>query len=319
MGWNSAIRFRRFLLSLAIVFLLAASASQTLSTPIPSVRAAGSSSAFDYVVTVLMENNGYCDVMTTCGGSGTYMTSLAQSHSVVSQTGYTAVDHPSEPNYIALIGASTLGISGDGNCCGQLSAPNIIDRVESSGRTWQAWAEDASGSGTCNFSPPRSADHFPFLEFSDITNSPARCANFQSTTSSGDSEFLNALNSASPANYIWLTPNDNDNCHDTSIPTCDTYVASLVPKILNTNLFKTQKAALFIVYDEGNGSYPSDWVYATWAGPVVKTGYVGTGSYSHYSYAKTLETVWGMPSLTSNDAGASAMTEFFGSCTSNCS
>src|SRR5438876_6772185 len=99
MAWYSRIRFRRALVGLAIVLLLAASASQAFPGHISSVRAAGSSSAFDYVVTVLMENNGYCDVMTTCGGSGTYMTSLAQSFSVVSQTGYTAVDHPSEPNY----------------------------------------------------------------------------------------------------------------------------------------------------------------------------------------------------------------------------
>ncbi len=291
------------------------SSSNGPSTTHAVQSAATSTSPFDYIVTVLTENNGYCDVMTTCGGSGTYMTSLAQSYSVVGQNGYTAVDHPSQPNYIALAGASTLGISGDGNCCGQLSDPNILDRIESSGRTWQAWAEDASGSGTCSFSPPRSADHFPFLEFSDITNNSTRCTHFQSTTSSSDTEFLASLSSTSPANYIWLTPNDNDNCHDTSIPTCDSYIAGLVPKILGSNLFKTQKAALFIVYDEGNGSYPSDWVYAAWAGPVVKTGYVGTGSYSHYSYAKTLETVWGMPSLTSNDAAASAMTEFFGAST----
>ncbi len=288
------------------------SSSNVFSSPQVVHSASTSTSPFDFIVTVLMENNGYCDVMTTCGGSGTYMTSLAQSHSVVGQNGYTAVDHPSEPNYVALAGASTLGISGDGNCCGQLSAPNILDRIEASGRTWQAWAEDASGSGTCSFSPPRSADHFPFLEFSDIVNNSTRCKHFQSTTSSSDIGFLSSLNSTSPANFVWLTPNDNDNCHDTSIPTCDTYVSKLVPKILNSNLFKTQKAALFIVYDEGGGSYPSDWVYATWAGPVVKTGFVGTGSYSHYSYAKTLETVWGLAPLNQNDANARAMTEFFG-------
>src|SRR2546426_10042989 len=235
MGWNSAIRFRRFLLSLAIVFLLAASASQTLSTPIPSVRAAGSSSAFDYVVTILMENNGYCDVMTTCGGSGTYMTSLAHSYSVVKETGYTGVSHPSEGNYVALIGGDTFGFTGDcGYCPGRTNAPNLIDRIEASGRTWQAWAEDASGSATCSFQPPRGTDHFAFPTFTDNLT-PARCSHFLTTTSSGDAEFIYALNSASPANYIWLTPNDSDNCHDTSIPTCDAYVAALVPQILNSN------------------------------------------------------------------------------------
>ncbi len=116
----------------------------------------------DYIVTVIMENNGYYDVMTTCGGSGTYMTSLAQSYSVVGQNGCTAVDHPGEPNCIALTGASTLGISGDGNCCGQLSAPNTSTESrlqEGHGRPGQA--EGRVGCGTCSFGPPRSADHFP--------------------------------------------------------------------------------------------------------------------------------------------------------------
>ncbi|TMI23336.1 PKD domain-containing protein [Candidatus Bathyarchaeota archaeon] len=310
-------RLAKTLLSAAIMLLLALSTAQVLSPPSVTVHAA--SPAFDHVVTILMENNGYCDVMTTCGGSGTYMTSLAHSYSVVKETGYTGVSHPSEGNYVALIGGDTFGFTGDcGYCPGRTNAPNLIDRIEASGRTWQAWAEDASGSATCSFQPPRGTDHFAFPTFTDNLT-PARCSHFLTTTSSGDAEFIYALNSASPANYIWLTPNDSDNCHDTSIPTCDAYVAALVPQILNSNLFKSQKTALFIVYDEGNGSPPSDWLYATWAGPVVKTGYVGSGSYSHYSYLSTLETVWGLPSLTSNDAGAPAMTEFFGACTSGCS
>src|SRR5438552_15843252 len=58
-----------------------------------------------------------------------------------------------------------------------------------------------------------------------------------------------------------------------------------------------------------------DFVYGSWSGPVVKIGYVGTGSYDYYSYLKTLEVVWGLSSLTSNDANANPMTEFFGATT----
>src|SRR6266566_4636930 len=41
-----------------------------------------------------------------------------------------------------------------------------------------------------------------------------------------------------------------------SIQTGDNYLKSLVPNILNSNTFTTQRAALFIVYDEGNGWCP---------------------------------------------------------------
>jgi len=266
-----------------------------------------------------MENNGFCDVMTTCGGTGTYETVLAQTYSVAgscqsdsscSAGGYTATSHPSEGNYISLIGGDSFGHTNDSYCCWGLSSPNIIDRIEASGRTWQAWAEDAGNTGTCSFSPPRTADHFAFLTFADM-NTPARCSHFQTTASSSDPEFLSALNSTNPSNYIWLTPNENNNGHDTGVSGGDNYLSVLVPKILSSQLFTTKNAALFIVYDEGTSNYPKDYVYASWAGPVVKKGFTGKGSYDHYSYLKTLETVWALNSLTSNDANATPMTEFF--------
>jgi PKD repeat protein len=277
-------------------------------------------SNFDHVVTILMENNGLCDILTTtaggCGGSGagTYMTSLAGLYGLA--THYTAITHPSEPNYLALIGGSTFGYTSDGNCCYLISSPNLVDRLESAGLTWQAFAEDSSGSGTCSFMPPRSGDHFPFIDFSDM-NTASRCSHFLTTSSSTDSEFLAALNSASPANYIWLTPNDSDNCHDTTVSFCDAYLAALVPLILSSNMFANQRSALFIVFDEGNnycptGNSSSDCVYAAWAGPVAKNAFTSSNSYSHYSYLHTVEANWNLATLTSNDAGAATFGEFFG-------
>jgi len=267
-----------------------------------------------------MENNGLCDIITTtvggCGGSGTgkYMTSLAGLYGLA--THYTAVTHPSEPNYLALIGGSTFGYTSDGNCCYIISSANIVDRLESAGLTWQAFAEDAGNSGTCSFSPPRSGDHFPFIDFSDM-NTASRCSRFLTTSSPTDTEFLASLNSATPANYIWLTPNDSDNCHNTSVSFCDAYLSALVPLILSSTMFTTQRSALFIVFDEGNnycptGNNSSDCVYATWAGPVVKKASTSSNSYSHYSYLHTLEANWNLATITNSDAGAATMGEFFG-------
>jgi phosphatidylinositol-3-phosphatase len=289
--------------------------AQTVSVTIHT--AAGAAQAFDYLTIILMENNGLCDILTTtvggCGGtgSGTYLTSLAAVNGLA--THYTAITHPSEPNYMALTGGDTF-VSGDQNCCFQISAPNIIDRIEASGRTWRAFAEDASGSGTCSFMPPRQADHFPFLEFSDM-NTAQRCANFLTTSSANDQEFVNVLNGSNPPNFLWLTPNDQDNMHSSSVSVGDSYLASLVPQILDSSTFKTKNAALFIVFDEGNDSCPSspsgDCVYAAWVGPAAKHAFSSNAQYNHYSFLKTLETVWGLSSLTSNDSGASPATEFF--------
>jgi phosphatidylinositol-3-phosphatase len=313
----------RSLLSLLVGLLLVISvgASTVVQTSLPATGCIGKSCRhFDYIVTILMENNGLCDILITnlggCPGtgSGVYMTSLANTYGLA--THYTAITHPSEPNYIALIGGSTYGITSDGNCCFQLPGPNIIDRLESAGLSWQAFAEDASGSGTCSFMPPRAADHFPFLEFSDMNNT-TRCSHFLTTASPTDSEFLASLNSPNPANYVWLTPNDTDNMHSSSISTGDNYLANLVPKILSSTLFTTKLAALFIVFDEGNNYCPTgktsqDCVYAAWIGPAAKLAFTSSNSYSHYSYLSTIESNWGFACLVAgNDCTAPAMAEFF--------
>jgi hypothetical protein len=93
-----------------------------------------------------------------------------------------------------------------------------------------------------------------------------------------DCALVNDLNSASAPNLIWLTPN--------------------------------------IVFDEGNGYCPldgssEDCVYAVWAGPLAKTSYATSNLYNHYSWTRTIEANWNLASLTSNDANAKLMTEFF--------
>jgi PKD repeat protein len=269
-----------------------------------------------------MENQGLCSIYVGCGGSATYMSQLADQNVLVRTWGTTS--HPSEGNYISLIGGDNFGHTGDGYCCWGITSPNIIDRIESAGLTWRAFAEDASGSGTCSFNPPRGADHFGFLTFADM-NTPTRCANFLKATSSSDPEFVAAMNTATPPNYLWLTPNDCNNMHSCSIATGDSYLATLVPKILSSTEFTTTKAALLIVYDEGytqcsNTGGTGECVYASFSGPAAnKAVQLSPTGASHYSYLSTIEAAWGLPSLTSNDANAPNMLSAFGvACTSSC-
>jgi acid phosphatase len=46
-------------------------------------------------------------------------------------------------------------------------------------------------------------------------------------------------------------------------------------------------------------------------GKNVKPGFQSTTAYNHYSILKTIETSWGLGSLTSNDANANVMSDFF--------
>ena len=286
---------------------------------------------FNYIVTILMENHDLNEIIGS--SSAPFMNQLASSWSLA--TGYSAINHPSLPNYLSLISGQDFASWSTSDCppgpgCNAGNAPNIVDRLDARGLTWKAYMEDYPSNCGTHCSPgdcyigeggvsglyaPR---HDPFVYFGDIVNSSARCSRIVPANSSGngapDDLFLADLQSPSTSsNFMWLTPNLCNDTHDCSVSTGDTYLSQLVPQILASKLFTHQKAALFIAYDEGNGDrqHPNDQVYAVWAGSVAKKDYSSTSQYTHYSYLKTIEVNWHLKPLTSNDKTATPMLEFF--------
>ena len=289
-----------------------------------------SGTTFDHAVIIIMEDHGIQDICAgsppPCSGSNgdPYTAGLANSYGIGSQ--YLGVSHFSEADYMALLGGDTFGCGNTG--CQPVSNQNLVDRFESVGLTWKGYLEDQNVASGCDTSyhEPYTPEHNPFVTFTDILNNPARCskvvlANPSSCTVT-DCSLINDLNSASAPNFMWLTPNNCNNMHGftgvcaESIPMGDNYLSGLVPNILKSYTFTNTRAALFIVFDEGTGWCPlngssEDCVYAVWAGPLAKTGFVTSSLYNHYSWTRTIEVNWNLASLTSNDANAKPMTEFF--------
>jgi hypothetical protein len=267
---------------------------------------------FDHLVVILMENRSYSQVY----GTAPFMTQLADAN--VNLTNYQYVDHPSEPNYLAIASGQTFNPPAGDDAYHIFNAWNVVDRLEAGGLTWRAYSESATGS--CDIWNP-DIRHVPFLFFADVVYDPRRCAQVVSTNPYSDDELLGELNSGNASNFIWLTPNDAHNMHDTDIGTGDAYLANLVPQILGSFTFLTRRAALFIVFDEGGGYPGYDPIYAVWAGPAVNQWQVSGTPHSHYSILATLEANWGLPPITYADATAPPMTEVFRSavCVPNCS
>ncbi len=331
-------------LALAVILIVTAVAA---FTPLSVRNTATIMPGVKYVVIVVMENEPLSEVY-NCGTSAcAFITGLANNNSFAKN--YYVNSCSSLQDYLVLTGGSNFSYpcSGSSGSCSPLQCgslwpvryPNIVDRIEASGRTWKAYMEDYPGSGTgTNYSSGGCfldvngeyvAKHDPFVYYGDIVNSTGRCSRIvranTSTTTSGpeiDDLLLKDLQSSSTAStFMWLTPNDCDNGHDscygsTSVAEGNQYLSRLVPSILNTPLFKTQQAALFITWDEGVvTSSPTNYeVAAIWAGSAVKTHYCNcttTKYYSHASFTKTLETIWSLQSLSQLDVTAPAMIEFF--------
>jgi len=314
---------------------------------------------FDYVVVIMLENHSinytYDNGSGSCIGNCTYFTSLANANSLAE--GYTNTGSQSAgsvSNYVSITsGNGTLSPSCDNGVypfeldgCSPLPIPNIVDSLEIAHLTWKAYMEGYPITSGCYNKPTGGPNYYvpnhnPFVYYLDIQDNAARCshivpANFLDprptnatlprcwpTTIENDDLFINDLNSvATSSNYMFLTPNtidDNHDCNDVSVS--NAWVQQTVPQILNSVLFRTKRAALFITFDEPNCTFagcPSaaSQLYTVWASnpanAITKAAFKSSQSYTHFSALRTVEDNWALPPLVaSTDGLAGDMQEFF--------
>src|SRR5207244_9282009 len=118
--------------------------------------------------------------------------------------------------------------------------------------------------------------------------------------------YMTAL--SQPSNQIDITSIKCNQMYSCPIATADAYLPDLAQRILSSQVFTSQRAALLITFDEGYQGQP---VYTAWAGRVVIPAYTSSNAYDHFSVLATIESNWNLPNLTANDGGAAPMNEFF--------
>ena len=270
-------------------------------TPTPSL-------AFSHIFTIVMENEEYTTIIGK--SDAPYLNKLASTYGLATQ--YYAIRHPSLPNYMALTGGSTFGITSDCATCFQ-SAQNLADQIEASGRNWKAYMENMPS--PCYIGDSSNGlyaqKHDPFLYYNDIRTNHTRCAKHIVPFS----QFTADLAGNQLPAYVWITPNLCHDMHDCSVAVGDTWLSQFVPGILRSTAF-TQGGVLFITFDEGGtgagccndaaGGQVSTLVIS----PLVKRGYRSTIAETHYSLLRTIEEIWGLP-LLGEARNSKAMTEYF--------
>ncbi|HEU5003556.1 MAG TPA: alkaline phosphatase family protein [Actinomycetota bacterium] len=266
-------------------------------------HAAGTVPNFDHIFTIMMENHSYSDII---GNSqAPYINSLASRYGLA--TNYFAVSHPSLPNYLAATGASTFGVTSDCTTCFQ-AQPNIaVDRVEASGRSWKAYMESMPSPCFVGDSGEYAQKHDPFVYYNDIRLNSTECNKVVPYPQLA----TDLASTTTTPNYAWITPNLIDDMHDGTIAQGDTWLSQNVPTILNSPAFTQQNSLLMITWDEDDSSMGNQ-VPMLMIASSVGAGTRSAAQYNHYSYLKTIEGAWGLSPLTSNDGGASAMSDFFG-------
>jgi hypothetical protein len=253
--------------------------------------------AFSNVVVIVMENKDCGDVIGD--HQAPFLNALA--HRSALATNYFGIAHPSLPNYLALTGGSTFGITQDCVDC-VVDGSNLVDELEGAGISWKAYMDALPRPCFTGATAGRYAKkHDPFLYYNDVAGNPARCSRVVPL-----SELASDLKTGGLPRFAWITPDLCHDMHDCGVAAGDQFLASVVPGILRA-LGPT--GVLFITWDEGETNSGAGCcekavggrVATIAAGQPVRSGIRVSIPYDHYSLLRTIEDAWHLPEL--RDAG----------------
>jgi hypothetical protein len=259
------------------------------TTPSPIARLPDGPPA--HISVIVMENEEYGNII---GSPSTpYINGLARRYGLA-RSMY-AISHPSLPNYLALTGGSTFGISSDCTDC-TVAKTSIIDQLTSANVTWKAYMEGLphpcfTGAGAGEYAKK----HDPFVYYSLIADRAARCANIVPLAGLAADERTRTL-----PTFIWITPNLCHDMHDCSPSTGDRFLAALVPPLLRS---LGPRGILFLTWDEGTSDSgccrlaSGGHVATIAAGPGARRGARLTTPVDHYSLLQTIEDLLDLPRL----------------------
>jgi phosphatidylinositol-3-phosphatase len=271
---------------------------QTTSTAVPS---------FDHIFVVVEENKSASQILGNAAAP--YLNSLATANGYAAN--YRPIAHPSLPNYLALVGGSTFGITTDCNPTGTgacpVAATNLADRIEASGRTWRGYFDAMPLPCTSTSVNSYVVRHNPFVYFDDIRTNESRCVDGVVPFS----RLATDLQSTSTTPSLSLiVPDKCNDMHDCPIQTGDAWLQSNLATIFASPAWTTQNSLLVITWDEDDESVSNVGTVSTiLVGPSVRRGTVSYASRDHYSIVRTIEDAWGLAPLSANDAAARPLSE----------
>ncbi|MFE9424875.1 alkaline phosphatase family protein [Kitasatospora sp. NPDC006697] len=251
--------------------------------------------AYSHVVVVVEENHSYSDIIGDTADAP-YINTLANTGALM--TSSFGVSHPSEPNYMAIFGGSTFGLSSDACPVSEGTKANLGSELLAAGKTFVGYSEGlpSAGSTKCT-SGAYARKHAPWANFSNV---PA--ADQQPYTA-----FPSSSNYANLPTVSFVIPNLNDDMHDGTIAQGDTWLKN------NLSAYaawaKANNSLLVVTWDE------DDYTESNQIPTIFYGAHVLNGRYSetinHYNVLSTLEQMYGLAAVGSS-ATAAPITDIWG-------
>ncbi|MGA8015374.1 MAG: alkaline phosphatase family protein [Candidatus Dormiibacterota bacterium] len=286
-----------------------ASTTPALISPALSPPASPSPTAAPpHVMVIMEENSGYQATLGSCasGSPDPYLCSLAAGYA--SLTSWYGVEHPSQPNYIAIVSGSDQGCHAD-YCVGAdaYSATDLGGQLTAAGIPWVAWME--SMPSACYTGADHGSDstgayalkHNPFVVFrDDMPPKPCRIQPYP-----GAAAAVRALDGPGGPDFVWITPNlcndGHDDCGPGNVRQTDSWLRLNLPGVLSSAWF-ADRGTVIITMDEGvSGSCCGQAAGGRIPEVVISAGSRGRGgiptSGDHFGTLRSIEEAYGLPLL----------------------
>ena len=248
---------------------------------------------YEHVVWIVMENHSYDDAIDPAYAP--YTSRLARACGLA--TSFTAETHPSLPNYIAMTSGGTQRITDDaGPPAHPLGVASIFSQT--AGR-WRALEESMPTNCRLTDDGRYAVRHNPATYYTPLR---AEC--------SRNDMPLGATPDLS-ARFTFVTPNMCNDTHDCSVSTGDAWLARFLPAVFATAEYRAGKTAVFLTWDENDGSQGNHIATLVMAPSVPSRTRVAT-PFNHYSMLRTTEELLGISTYLGAANGATSMRHGFG-------
>ena len=285
-----------------------ASAPTTAAPPAPATTAPSSSPVAHRppakVLVIVEENHGTSSALSS-------MPTLAQlAHQYGYATNYLALTHPSLPNYLALAGGSTFGVTDDaGPSTHPIPGQSVFDQALALGRSARTYAESMDGPCQLTSHGDYAVRHNPWTYFSDA-RSRSGCDRYDLPAGSTASGSLNSdVRAGRLPDIGFLVPNLCHDAHDCSLGTADSWLRDWLSVLRSGPDWTSGRLAIVVTFDENEGGSPNTVLTAVLSPGLQQV--VTTAPLSHYSLVRFLDETIGAPELR-GAAGAASLAAAFG-------
>jgi len=289
------------LTSKGLTFLAGMALVGALVVPIATATAhspaSGANASVKRIFVIMLENHSQSTVIGDANAP--YITSRADRYGEA--THYYGVTHPSQPNYVATITGQLDITRMNDVATNHYDWPNLVDQLESHGKTWGAYMDSLPYAGYTGAVAPDGValytnKHDPFVLMDDVLSSPARLAQIKPYTS-----LAHDLNTSNAPDFVWISPNQCNDMHggvyvtvaghpETPCPygsavddandaalkqKADVFVHQAIDTIRNSKAW-TGNSAIFVLTDEadfGGAAFDDQDLWADVSGCCDSPGY----------------------------------------------